>query len=55
MSIVHCQLLKETYQFSPGLKSKFAKTRDYLSYEQQELAFSALRDYFLVCHKVVGG
>lgn len=41
----------ETYQFSPGLKSKFAKTREHLSSEQQEMVFNALKDYFLICYQ----
>ncbi|MDJ0730278.1 MAG: hypothetical protein QNJ33_09845 [Crocosphaera sp.] len=41
----------KNYQFSSGFKEKFTKTRNYLAPEQQELVFSALKDYFLICYQ----
>ncbi|HEX8550130.1 MAG TPA: hypothetical protein VF681_01110 [Abditibacteriaceae bacterium] len=39
----------ETYEFSSGLKSRFA-ARKSLDAREQDLVFEALRNYFVVCH-----
>src|SRR5688500_18071303 len=41
----------ETYEFPLGLRTKFAKSKSLLDVKQQELVFTALRDYFYICHE----
>lgn len=41
----------ENYEFPRGLKTRFAKSHPLLDVSQQELVFSALRDYFYICHQ----
>lgn len=41
----------ETYDFPHGLKVKFAKSKNFLDAKQQDLVFTALRDYFYICHQ----
>lgn len=41
----------ETYEFSNALKAKFANSNKFSEPSQQELVFTALRDYFYICHR----
>jgi hypothetical protein len=41
----------ESYSFNEGLKAKFQASHASLTVEQQEQVFSALRDYFYLCHQ----